>query len=148
VGPHARQPRQRVLELGELHLHLGLAAAGSRGEDVENQLGPVDDPRADDVLDVLALTGRELVVEDDERRLLLGDQRLELLDLALAEVRARVRTVELLRELADDLGTRRVGKALELAQVLVERLARARPLERRSDEERPLGRGRDGDQVA
>ena len=56
--------------------------------------------------------------------------------------------VELLRELADDLGARRVGEAGELAQVLVERLARTRPLERRSDEERPLRRGRNRDQVA
>jgi hypothetical protein len=59
-----------------------------------------------------------------------------------------MRPVELLRELADDLGAGRVGQALELAQMLVERLARARPLERRPDEERPLDRGGDGDQVA
>jgi hypothetical protein len=59
-----------------------------------------------------------------------------------------VRPVELLRELADDLGARRVGQPLELAQVFVERLARARPLERRADEQRPLERGGDGDQVA
>jgi len=59
-----------------------------------------------------------------------------------------MRAVELLRERADDLGARRVGEALELAQVFVERLASARTLERRANEERPLdGRG-DGDQVA
>jgi hypothetical protein len=59
-----------------------------------------------------------------------------------------VRTVELLGELADDLGARRVGETRELAQVLIERLARTRPLDGRSDEERPLGGRGDGDQVA
>jgi hypothetical protein len=59
-----------------------------------------------------------------------------------------MRPVELLRQLADDDRARRVGEALELAEVLVERLARARPLERRPDEERPLDGGRDGDQIA
>jgi hypothetical protein len=59
-----------------------------------------------------------------------------------------MRAVELLGELADDLGAGRVGEALQLAEVLVQRLARARPLERRSDEERPLNRGRDGDEIA
>jgi hypothetical protein len=59
-----------------------------------------------------------------------------------------VRTVELLRQLADDDRSGGVGEALELTQVLVERLARAGPLERCSDEERPLDGGRDGDQIA
>jgi hypothetical protein len=59
-----------------------------------------------------------------------------------------MRPVELLRQLTDDDRARRVGKALELAEVLVERLACARPLERRPDEERPLDGGRDSDQIA
>ena len=59
-----------------------------------------------------------------------------------------MRAVELLRELADDDRAGRVGEPLELAQMLVERLARAGPLERRADEERPLDGRREGDQVA
>ena len=59
-----------------------------------------------------------------------------------------MRAIELLRELSDDDRSGRVGEPLELAQVLVERLARARPLERRPDEERPLDGGRDGDQLS
>jgi hypothetical protein len=59
-----------------------------------------------------------------------------------------VRPIELLRQLADDDRTGRVGEPLQLSQVLVERLARAGPLERRPDEERPLDGRRDGDQIA
>ena len=59
-----------------------------------------------------------------------------------------MRAVELLGQLADDDRARRVGEALELAQVLVQRLASAGPLERRAHEERPLDGRRDGDQFA
>jgi hypothetical protein len=120
VRPHPRQPRQRVLELRELDLHLGFARSRAGGEDVEDELSPIDDARAQRLLDVVPLTRRELVVEDDQRRVLLAHHRLELLELALAQVRPRVRTVELLRELADDDGSRGVGEPLELAQMFVE----------------------------
>jgi hypothetical protein len=59
-----------------------------------------------------------------------------------------MRPIELLRQLADDDRTGRVGEPLELSKMFVERLARAGPLERRPDEERPLDGGRDGDQIA
>jgi len=59
-----------------------------------------------------------------------------------------MRAIELLGELTDDDRSRGVGESLQLAQVLVERLARARPLERRPDEERPFDGGRDGDQIS
>jgi hypothetical protein len=59
-----------------------------------------------------------------------------------------VRALQLLRELADDHGAGGIREPLQLAQMFVERLACARPLDGRADEERPLGRGRDGDQIA
>jgi hypothetical protein len=94
------------------------------------------------------LAGRELVVEDDQGGIAVVDEPFELVELALAEIGARMRAVELLGELADDERARRVGEPLQLAQMLVQRLARAGALQRRADEERPLDRGRDGDQIA
>jgi len=148
VRPHAREPRQHVLELRELHLHARLAQPGARGEDVEDELRAIHHARARRVLDVLPLRGAQLVVEDEERRAITLDALLELLDLPLAEIGRRVRPVELLRERADDLGARRVGEALELEQVLIEMVLRARALERRADEERALDRRRERDDVA
>jgi len=58
-----------------------------------------------------------------------------------------MRTVELLGQFTDHDRARGVGKSLELTQVLLERLPRARALQRRADEERPLDWGRKGDQV-
>ena len=49
--------RQQVLELRQLHLHLRFGGARAGGKDVEDQLGAVHYPRADVVLEVLALRG-------------------------------------------------------------------------------------------
>jgi hypothetical protein len=59
-----------------------------------------------------------------------------------------MRAIELLCQLADDVSARGVGQSLELAEMLVECLACAGPLDRRADEQRALDRGGNGDQVA
>jgi hypothetical protein len=156
VGPHPCKPGEQVLELGELDLHLRLAGARARGEDVEYQLGPVHHAAAGGVLHVLALRGSELVVEHYERRARLRHAVAELLDLSLAEVGRRIRTVELLRESADDFAARCVHELIELLEVLVHRpasLARqharaARALERGAHQQYPLGGRRELDQIA
>jgi len=140
VGPHARKARQRVLELRQFDLHLRLARPRAHREDVENQLGAVHHAAADRVLDVLALAGTQLVVEDDERRAGLADLVAQLLDLSGTEVRAGVRPVDLLDQVADDDCAGRIGELLELTKVLADGAASARPLERRADEQRPLDR--------
>jgi len=43
VLPQAAHPREVVLELGQLDLELALGARRVLGEDVEDQLRPVDD---------------------------------------------------------------------------------------------------------
>jgi hypothetical protein len=55
VRPHPRQPGQHVLQLRKLDLHLRLARAGARGEDVEDELRAVHHALADGVLEVLPL---------------------------------------------------------------------------------------------
>ncbi len=74
---------QAVLELGKLHLHLAVAAVGPPREDVEDELGAVDDPHLGDVADGLDLGGGQVLVEDDEvgAELLGADD--ELLELSL-----------------------------------------------------------------
>src|SRR6185437_984061 len=43
VAPHPGQPGIRVLHLGQLNLELGFVGLGARGEDVEDQLGAIED---------------------------------------------------------------------------------------------------------
>jgi hypothetical protein len=148
VRPHARQPRQHVLQLRELHLELGLVRPRARGEDVEDQLGPVHHAHADRLLDVLPLRGAQLVVEQHERRVERARLVAQLVELPLAEVRGRMGAVELLRERAHDVGAGRVGQARELLEVLLDVVAVRGALEGGADEHDTLGRRGDGDQVA
>ena len=58
--------RQQILELRQLHLQLGLVAAGAGGEDVENDLGPVHDRRESSAPGD-TLHRESLLVEDHQR---------------------------------------------------------------------------------
>ena len=57
VCPEARQARQLVLELGELHLEAAFVGARVLGEDVEDQPAAVEDLDAEQALEGLLLAG-------------------------------------------------------------------------------------------
>ena len=76
------------------------------------------------------------------------DALAQLVDLALAEVRAGMRAVDLLRELADDGRACGVRELRQLAQMVVDETPRARTLERGAHEQRPLCRRRDDDRIS
>jgi len=148
VRPHSRESRQHVLELGELDLELGFAGPRPRCEDIEDQLGAVHHTLAGSVLDVFPLRWGQLIVEDDERRILRVDERPELLDLSLPQVGRGVGSIDLLRDGSDDDGTSGIDELLELLEVLIEIVARGRPFARRADKEGALDRRREGYQIA
>ena len=104
--PHAAHARQVVLELRELDLELSLGADGVLGEDVEDQLRAVDDARLERVLEVPLLRRVELVVDEQHLGARLLVRALQLLELALADVGARVGPRAVLDELADRLDAR------------------------------------------
>ncbi len=66
VGPHPGQPREEVFQLRQLDLKLGFVAARPGGEDVEDDFGPVHYANPKLALEVGALHGTQLLVEDDE----------------------------------------------------------------------------------
>src|SRR6185369_14161944 len=76
VRPVSRQPRQEVLELGELDLQLPFDALRALREDVEDELAPVDHAnrrlasrrRVEAALEVSLLGGAQRIVEDDQVR--------------------------------------------------------------------------------
>ena len=119
VLPHPAHPRQVVLELRELDLELSLGAPRMLGEDVEDQLRPVDDARRKRVLERLLLGRLELVVDDQHLGLGVLVRLLQLLELPLADVRARIRARTLLDELADRLDARGAGELAQLAELLL-----------------------------
>src|SRR5262249_57945131 len=98
VLPHPAHPRQVVLELRKLDLELSLGADGVLREDVEDQLRAIDDARLQRVLEVALLRGLELVVDDERLCTEPAEGLLELLGLALADVRPHRRPRALLHD--------------------------------------------------
>ena len=117
--PHAPHPRQLVLELRQLDLELALGAPRVLGEDVEDQLGAVDDPRLEGVLERPLLGRVELVVDDQHLGAGAPVLLLELLELALADVRAPVRLRAVLNELPAGLDPGRADELAELRQLVL-----------------------------
>ena len=117
VLPHAAHAREVVLELRELDLELALARDGVLREDVEDQLRPVDDARVQGVFESPLLRRRELAVDDEHLRARVVERRLQLLELPLAHVRARVRLRPVLNELADGVDARGPGQLVKLGEL-------------------------------
>ena len=125
MRPQAAHAREVVLELGELDLQLALGGVRVPGEDVEDDRGAVDHRDAELLLQVALLARAELVVAGDEVRVHGGRERLDLLDLARAEIEVGVRLVALLDQLADDRHARRAEQLLELGEVALRQRADA-----------------------
>jgi hypothetical protein len=64
MRPQAAQARQAVFEERDADLHRGHARARAAGENVEDQFGAVDDLQAGFVVEVLALAGMQVVVNE------------------------------------------------------------------------------------
>ena len=117
VLPHAAHPRQVVFELRELDLELALGATGVLGEDVENQLGAIDDARLERVLERALLRWAQLVVDEQRLGVGLGKGLLQLRELPLAHERPWIGVHSMLDDLPDgvDAGSpRQLGELSEL----------------------------------
>ena len=114
VLPHAPHAREVVLELRELDLELSLRRDGMLREDVEDQLRAVDHPGRERVLERALLGRLQLVVDEQHLGVRVAVGRLQLLELAFADVAPGIR----LRTMLDDLRDRGdAGGARELAQL-------------------------------
>ncbi len=52
--------------MGQLHLDLSILSVSPLGEDVQNQLGPIQDPELGAIGDRRHLPGGKILVEDDQ----------------------------------------------------------------------------------
>ena len=135
VLPESAHARKVVLELGQLDLELALGADGVLGEDVEDQLRPVDHARLQRVLERLLLHRRELVVHDQRLGARALERLLQLLELAFADVGARVWPLPVLDELGHRLDSRRPRELAQLGENGVDAFGR------RGEHEPALGLG-------
>ena len=135
--PESAHPGQVVLELRELDLKLSLSRHGMLGEDVEDQLRPVDHARLEGVLELALLHRRELVV--DQQRVGPGAREgfLQLDELSLADVGAGLGPCRSLDQFCDGLDPGRTRELLQLAELAVG----VDPLRQHGDDEPALGLG-------
>src|SRR5438876_3956588 len=143
VGPHARQTRQQILELRQLHLQLRLVTARPRGEDVENHLGAVHHAHAETLLQFDALDGGETLIEEHQGCIGILQIFGERLDLALPEIEVGSRRVDALDGLTNHLGSGRIGETLQFLQVLIDMHRFVRTFTRRPNKKGTLDRGLD-----
>ena len=73
VCPHAGEPREQVLVLGQLHLCLGIGCARSLGKDIEDEASAVEDLDLQLPLYVGYLLRRQIIVEDSHRDIIVFD---------------------------------------------------------------------------
>ncbi len=91
VLPHAAHPGEVVLELCQLDLELAFGARRVLGEDVQDELRTVDHAQLELVLQTALLARIEVVVDDERLGVRAGDRLLQLDELPLSHVGARIR---------------------------------------------------------
>ncbi len=89
---------------------------GAAGEDVENQLGAIEDLQADRLLEIASLGRGEIVVEDDDVGFGGRGEALQLFDLATAEIGGHVGGFPALGQYTDHMGPGRDGQAFQFVQ--------------------------------
>src|ERR1039457_4447075 len=81
----AGQARQQIIQLREFHLQAALTRARAMGEDIQDELRAIDDAARKLLLQVALLSGRQVVVEDDQAGIRGLAQLRQLLHFALAD---------------------------------------------------------------
>ena len=109
------ESRQPVLQQRELDLGLAFLAVRVLSEDVEDHGGAIDGRSPEQLLEVELLRGRELVVEHNRVRVDRQRDIAQFVDLALTDVRGRVRSLATLHHPRDLVGT---GGVNELRQLI------------------------------
>jgi hypothetical protein len=98
---------------------------GAPGEDVQDQLGPVDDLQVPELGDGAHLRARKLALKDDQVGALLHGGDHEVLELAAADHVAGVQIASALGDHLDHLDPGRIGQLPQLGHRLLEILQAA-----------------------
>ena len=134
MRPHTDQARQQVLILRKLDLKPALFCLRPLGENIENEAAAVEHLHAEFFAQNAHLRGREVIVEDDHRRLLRLYQLADLVHLTLADECVRVRRRQRLQNHADADAARRFDERTEFFKaLLVGILFSIKPRRRKAD---------------
>ena len=115
VGPAADQARGHVAQLRQFHLQLAFVAARALGEDVQDQAGAVQHAALQEFLQIAFLAGREREVDQHQVGAGRVGGRLHFLQLAAADQRGGIGTVDARGQQRGDAGA---GRARQVAEFL------------------------------
>ena len=116
VRPHPLQARHGVLMLGQFDRQPGLIRLRAAGENVEDQLRPVQHLHPGRLLEVPGLGRRQIVVEDDHVGVGGRDHRHQLVELPFAEVTRGVGRLAALGQASRHADAGRYRQPLQLVQ--------------------------------
>jgi len=103
-----------MLQLRQLYLKLAFPRARALGENIKNQRGPIQNLAAENLLEVPALSRRQLIIENDGVDVGLAAETGEFLRFAGPDKCARTRRLQLLHAIADHLAAGRAGQLRKL----------------------------------
>ena len=118
VRPHPRQAGVSIFQLGQFHLQLGLLGLCPGRENIEDQLAAVHHLGLDHLLQLADLGRRQVVVKDDDIRLIASDPLSKLKDLALADVGGRIDFADFLLKPVNDNRPGTLGQGGQFRQVI------------------------------
>lgn len=116
VAPKACQSRQQVLQLGQFDLEFAFFGPGALGENIEDQRSPIEDFAIKNPLQIAALGGRKLIVENDRIHICPATMLGKFIRFALANECGRAGCGKSLQTIADNLssgGRGQFGKFLQ-----------------------------------
>ncbi len=114
VGPHSGETRQKILQLRKLDLEAALTSSRTSRENIENQLGAVQDLAAGQLFEIAPLRRGKLVVKNQRRHVLFSALPGNLLGLPLADIEG---CRGLLQFLDNGIHHLRAGSGSELTQL-------------------------------
>jgi hypothetical protein len=110
------QPRKHVFELRKFDLQLALTSAGVPREDIEDQLGAINNAGVNNALDIALLRRREIVVEQNNVGGNRGRRARDLFELSFADQCGRVGSVLALGKFSGNLRARARGQRPEFVK--------------------------------
>ena len=118
------QPGQHVFQLGEFHLQFSLPCPGALGENVQDQLGSVNDLEVDTVGERADLGRVQILVENDEGHGLAERQDRQVLKLAKPHEKSSIGSFPQLQNGVGDDDPGGTGQLPELIKGVCGRLSR------------------------
>ena len=100
----------------QFHLDSGFTGTGTSGEDVENQVAPIEYLGIKTRFQIPDLGGTELFIENHQVSFPFPLELIQLLQLAAADVVTAVGSLPLLDDTADNLGFSRKNQLLQFRQ--------------------------------